>query len=236
MNSWLALAGIGLTLLVSTAASALPLLQPYVAEYQLLRGGQESGRSTIRLERAGDGDWTMRSDTRGTHGLAALTGIEIHETSEFSSRGKHLDCRHYQYRQTGLRKRERSVDCGAGEAGIRSRDHHGEYHFPARAGILDRQIVSLALALELAAGKRGEMSFSVVDREKLDTQHYRTLGEETLDVAGVPTHTLKLERLHDSPTRKTTTWYAPEQGWIPVRILHSDKDGGYELRLLSLQR
>jgi hypothetical protein len=32
------------------------------------------------------------------------------------------------------------------------------------------------------------------------------------------------------------TWFAMDQGWVPVRIVHSGEDGGYELRLVSLQR
>lgn len=219
------------------AASPAQVLHPYVATYEVLRAGQVSGEARIELKSTGDGTWQMRSQTRGTQGLAALAGLQITETSSFSANASGLlSCGQYRYRQTGLKKRERSIDCEPGEAGIISRDHKSETRFPARSGAVDRQIASLAVALELAAGKRGEVSVPVVDRGRLETDRYRFIGDETLKLPIGPTHTLKLERLHHSGQRKTMTWFAMDQGWVPVRIVHSGEDGGYELRLVSLQR
>ena len=164
------------------AAETTPVLQPYVAEYELLRAGKPEGRVSIRLEADGPGRWRMRSHTRATQGLAALAGIEIVETSEFAATAAGIACGQYHYRQTGLRRRERSIDCGTGANGITSRDHRGTYHFPAQPGVVDRQIASLALALELAAGQRGKLSLPVADRERLEKQRYRVRGEETLDL------------------------------------------------------
>lgn len=220
------------TLAVETSA----VLHPYVAEYELLRAGKPEGRVSIRLEADGPGHWQMRSHTRGTHGLAALAGIDIVETSEFSATAAGVACGQYRYRQTGLRTRERSIDCGTGADGITSRDHRGQYHFPAQAGVVDRQIASIALALKLAAGQRGKLVLPVADRERLESQRYRARGEETLDLPAGQLRTLKLERLHDSDDRKTSTWFAMDQDWVPARILHTGTSGGYELRLISLQR
>ena len=50
----------------------------------------------------------------------------------FSTTGEGLQCIGYRYRQSGLRVRERSVDCGSEDVG---RDHRGEYRFPARPGV-----------------------------------------------------------------------------------------------------
>lgn len=218
------------------AAAPDEVLRPYVAEYDLVRGNRIEAQVTITLEQTTPGQWRMHSRTRATGGVAALTGISLEETSEFIRTETGLECRRYHYLQSGLRKREREISCGTGEAGIDSRDHRGQYHFPARAGVVDRQIASLALAQQLAAGKRGELALPVVDRERLEPQHYRSAGEETLSLPDGPARTLKLERVHDSGERRTTTWFAIERGWVPVKIVHSGKGGGYELRLRSVRR
>ncbi len=217
-------------------ASAPKVLQPYQAHYELLRGGNVEGVVDVNLERIDAKHWRMRSHSRGTHGLAALTGIQVRETSDFTRDASGLHCETYRYRQTGLRTRERSVECGSGANGVVSRDHKGEYRFSNASGLMDRQIVSLAVALKLAAGSRGELSIPVVDRERLEPQRFRVLGEDSQTLPIGTLRTLKLERLHDSANRKTTTWFAMDQGWIPARIVHVGKSGGYELRLVSVTR
>lgn len=221
---------------LANAADTSPALHAYVAEYDVLRGDRVEAQATISLESTAAKRWRMHSRTRATAGVAALAGVNLDETSEFAITDTGPECRRYHYRQGGLRTRERWIDCTAGEAGISSRDHKGTYHFPTRVGVVDRQIASLALALDLAAGKHGALTVTVVDRERLEPQHYRTAGEETLDLPIGPTRTIKLERVHDTGDRATTTWFAIEHDWIPVRIVHSGKSGGYELRLRSLKR
>ncbi len=218
-------------------AQAQAPLTPYVAEYELLRSGSPSGRTTIRLESVGPDLWRLHSHTRGTQGLAALAGIEIVETSEFSEDAKGLSCSSYSYRQTGLRKRERQVDCDEDQNDIVSQDHNGQYQFSSESHVLDRQTVSLALALDLAAGKKRTLSYSVVDRDRLETQRFKVRGEETVDVPAGKMRAIKVERIHGDGQRKTTTWFAIDKGWVPVRVLQTNKGGeGFELRLLSLQR
>lgn len=218
------------------AADASSVLQPYVAQYELLRAGQPAGEVKVTLERIGKRKWRMTSHTRGTRGLAALAGIEVLETSEFSATAAGLSCGRYHYRQTGLRKRERSIDCNAKGNEIISRDHRGEYHFPKQAGVLDRQIVSLALALKLAASRPAELVLNVVDRERLEPQRYQVRGEDVLDLPTGSMRTVKLERAHQSRDRITTTWLAADQGWVPARIMQTGTEGGFELRLVALQR
>lgn len=218
----------------ATTAMAQEPLRPYVAEYELLRAGAPAGRSTVTLEKSDAGSWQLRSHTWGTQGLSALTGLDVKETSTFRLTPEGLACLRYQHRLTGLRKRERHVECGSEE--IVSRDHRGEYRFPSQANVLDRQIVSLALARSLAAGNQSDLTYQVVDRERLEPQRYRALGEETVAVPAGTLRAIKVERLREDSSRTTVTWFGIDQGLIPVRILQSDEGEGFELRLVSLQR
>lgn len=222
---------------VFAAAQPPTPLTPYVAEYEFLRSGSPAGHSTIRLESAGPGIWRLHSHTRGTQGLAALAGIEVTEISEFSADAAGLSCDSYRYRQTGLRKRERQVDCGVDKNGIVSQDHRGQYRFASQSHVLDRQTVSLALAIDLAAGKKRTLSYPVVDRDRLETQKYTVRGTETVEVPAGSIRAVKVERTHGDGKRKTTTWFGVDQGWVPVRVQQSNTAGeGFELRLISLKR
>lgn len=222
--------------IASISVAAPPSMQPYVAEYDVLRDGALAGRTTVSLEAGSDGHWRLHSRTQGTQGLAALAGLVVEETSVFSESTHGLDCISYRYRQSGLRVRERSVDCGGKDTDIVSRDHRNEYRFPAQAGVLDRQTVSLALGRELAAGKNGTFDFHVVDRERLEPQQFRLIGEETVALPAGDQRALRVERIRENQDRGTTTWFDPEQR-IPVRVVQREGDKvSFEMRLRSLQR
>lgn len=223
-------------LLVAFAAPALAQepLRPYVAEYELLRSGAPAGHATITLEQEASGTWQLRSHTQGTQGLAALTGLDVKEISIFRVTPDGLACLRYHHRLSGLRKRERHVECGEKE--ITSRDHRGQYRFPAQAGVMDRQIVSLALTRDLAAGRRGVLSYPVVDRERLEAQDYRVTGEESVAVPAGKLRAIKVERLRQDSDRTTITWFGVDQGLVPVRIAQIDDGESFELRLVSLKR
>lgn len=224
----IALLGLG------NAVASSPLA-PYTAQYELLRNGAVAGRATITLSRGDQpGHWKLHSRSESTDGLAALAGISIDETSVFRVDAQGFDCVHYHYRQSGLRKRERQVRCQAD--GIISHDHKGEYRFPAQSGVLDRQAVSLALSVDLKAGKRGELSYAVIDREQLHTHRYRVHGEETTQVPVGKLPALRIDRLRENQQRSTSTWYGLKQNLIPIRIVQTEGDGGnYELRLTSFK-
>lgn len=224
-----------LPLPASSVAAATPL-QPYVAHYEVLRDGAPAGRATVTLKAEGDGQWRLHSRTEGTQGLAALAGLLIEETSVFSTTGEGLQCISYRYRQSGLRVRERSVDCGSGEDGIVSRDHRGEYRFPARPGVLDRQTVSLALAQALTSAEQSRLEFPVVDRERLEAQVFRIEGKETISLPDGEKQAWRVERIRDDDQRQTTTWFDPEQR-VPLRMLQREGDrASVEMRLLQLER
>ncbi|HPA00978.1 MAG TPA: DUF3108 domain-containing protein [Chiayiivirga sp.] len=217
------------------SAHAQKPLSPYTAEYEVLRGGSVEGRATISLAEEGGGVWRLEEHTRGTQGLAALAGVRVDETSRFRATPEGLNCLEHSYRQTGLRKRERQVDCTA-EA-IVSRDHRGEYRFAAQDGVIDRQAVGLAIALDLAAGRRGELDYAVIDRESLETNRYQVAGEETVAVPFGTLRALKVERLRENSSRTTTMWFGTDQNLVPVRVRQNEGGGeGYELRLVSLKR
>ena len=121
---------------------------------------------------------------------------------------------------------------------ILSRDRDREHHFDYQPGVIDRQCVVLALAIDLASGKRGERVYTVVDRDQFGPQRYRVRGEERVDTPSGPLRALRVERVRaESHGRTTTSWLGVEQDFLPVKVLQSEPDGdSFEMRLISLRR
>lgn len=206
-------------------------LKPFAAGFEMLRDGKRLGRATLTLREAGAGQWQFSSHNEGTEGLAGMANVSIREESEFAVDAGGLEARHYVFRQDMLFKsRTRKVDVVGSE--VRLDDGDTTHVFPLpQDGVLDRNIVVLALMRD-AATANGERVYPVADKREIDQHRYRFGALESVDTPAGRFEARRVERLRDSPGRTTTTWFAPELGWLPVRILQVEPDGEtLELRL-----
>lgn len=222
--------------LAATAAHAAPL-QGYTAEYEVLRNGKAVGRAEVRLQALDGGHWELHSHTRGTAGLAALAGVEIDERSRFRWQGDRPETLAYRYRQSGaLRSRERRVEIDFAAGRLLSTDREREYRFDLLPGTLDRQLVTLAIGLDLAAGRHGTLEYRVIDRDEYEMQRYRVAGEERVEVPAGTLRAMRVERVRETPGRSTATWLDPARQHLTVRMLQREPDGDtVEMRLLRVR-
>lgn len=221
-----------------SALTAAPIA-PYSAVYDVLRNGKPLGRGEVSLQRVDAATWELLSTTRGTEGFAGIAGVEIVEHSSLVWVDGRPESIGYRYRQKAAwRNRERRVDFDRAAGNILSHVRDETHRFDWQRGVLDRQSVSLALSQDVAAGARGELEYTVVDRDSLKLQKWQVGREETVDTPAGPLRALRADRLRDDAHgRATSSWLGVEQGFLPVRVLHRDEDGdSIELRLVSLQR
>lgn len=223
-------------LLAATGAFAQP--KPYVAEYEVLRNDKPLGRGTVTLSQ-GEGDtWLLSSVTKGTKGLASMANVEIVEKSILQWRDGRPESIDYQYRQQAAWKtRERSVHIDAQHGRVTSHDKDKTHEFVYSPFVVDRQVVALAMANDLAkGGKREKLTYRVVDRDRLGPQTYRVGAEETVDTPAGPQRAVALQRTRRNG-RSTTTWLGTLNGFVPVKVIQREPDGdSFEMRLLSLKR
>ncbi len=222
------------------AISAERALRPFHAEYATLRNGNEIGRTTLDLVDDGDGSWTLRSETRGTSGLAKLAGIHVVETSRVRWTGPHPEALAYDYRQEGAfkqRTRHADFDWKAGE--VRVREGDGAFRYPITPGIIDRQSVTLALASDLMHGAK-DFSYAVAVKDRVETMRYTRAGSETIKVPAGQFKAVLMQRDGKSGAdrkRVARSWFAESLGWLPVRIEQTGKKGDtVTLKLVSSDR
>lgn len=208
---------------------------PFEATLELLRNGKLIGESRFSLS-VTDGDWVMRSESRGTRGLAKFLGVE--ESSE--SRGGWEDGapRPESFRQTvevSFKTIETTADFDWDAGTVRSVHEDGENTFPLEPGLLDPVSVGLAVRAGLTMGER-EWRLPMVDEDEIEEQHFRAAGAEAIET---PLGCLQTERVDKirgpQSTRYTQTWYARDLAWVPVQVAHGKTDGDrMESRLKSL--
>ena len=201
-------------------------LAPFHAEYVALRNGDALGTTTLALSDNRDGTWTLRSETRGTSGLAKLAGIHIVETSRFRWHDGRPEAIEYSYKQdSAIKNRTRHASFANGEAKV---EEGGEtFHYAIVPGLVDRHAVTLAIATDL---KRNAQTFDykVAVKDHVEDMRYERAGNESLNVPAGTFDTVLMRRVGEPGTdrkRVARSWFSEKLGWLPVAIEQSEKKG-----------
>lgn len=215
-------------------------ITPFHADYATLRNGSEVGHTTLDLADNGDGSWTLRSETKGTSGLARLAGIHIVETSRFRWKDGRPEALVYDYRQEGAfkqRTRHADFDWKANEVHVREGD--GDFRYAIAPGIVDRQAVTLAIASDLVRGASG-FDYKVAVKDRIEDMRYARGADETLKVPAGEFRTVLMQRDGEPGAdrkRVARSWFAQSLGWLPVQIEQTEKKGDtVTLKLVSSTR
>jgi hypothetical protein len=225
-----------LCLLPALALAAMPA--PYTAHYDVLRNGDRAGQATVSLKPLGGGRAEFRSSTNGSEGLAALAGATVEERSVLRWQEGSPETVSWEYHQKiAWKSRDRSLSVDPAARRLELRDKDKRYSPPYRAGVLDRQSVTVAIMQDVAAGRSGELRYSVPDKDEMGTWVFRTGASERLDTALGAQRALRVERVRESGGgRRTTLWLAQDRGYVPLRILQTEPDGEtIDMQITSLR-
>ena len=209
-------------------------LAPFRAEYDAIRNGDALGKTTLELSDNRDGTWTLRSETRGTSGLAKLAGIHIVETSRFRWHDGRPEAIEYDYKQdSAIKSRTRHATFANGE--VRVEEGGDAFHYAIVPGLVDRHAVTLAIALDLKQGATA-FDYKIAVKDHVEDMRYERTGNESLQVpAG--TYDAVLMRRIGAPgadrKRVARSWFSEKLGWLPVQIEQADKKDTITLRLAS---
>ncbi len=194
-------------------------LKPYEAEYRTaVRGLKLSTHRQLKCE--GGGRYTLTADGRN---LVA----NLQEVSVFRVEGERVQPKSYVYQLTApLLKRRREVHFAPGSESIRSLYKNEWYELPYTESTLDRMSQQEQLRLFLLNEPHPDENFSfrVADGKRIKEYDFIFRGEEVIDTPLGRVNTLRFERTHDSPERKSETWVAPAWDYLMVRAIHIEDD------------
>lgn len=219
------LAALMLALPCAALADEAPLA-PFHAEYVALRNGEALGTTTLALSENHDGTWTLRSETRGTSGLAKLAGVHIVETSRFRWHDGRPEAIEYSYKQdSAIKNRTRHASFANGQVQV---EEGGEtFHYAIVPGLVDRHAVTLAIAMDLKHNAK-TFDYKVAVRDHIEDMRYERGGNESLDVPAGKFDTVLMRRVGEPGAdrkRVARSWFAEKLGWLPVEIEQSEKKG-----------
>ena len=203
---------------------------------ELFRNGKLAGETTFTFTSGDSSSWIMRSETRGTKGIARLLGVEENSFSRgdwhdglprplaFERNVKAV----IRYRWAAEFDWERST--------VHSVHPDGETTLAIEPGVIDESTLGMVIRMGLEQGE-DEWFLQVLDEDEIEQEHFKARSTEQIQtVLGcVNAHVVEKIRRAGS-TRYTRTYYARDHHFVPVMIEHGKTDGDHlESRLKSLE-
>ena len=193
------------------------------AEFDLRLSGIVIARTTWSVEQDSDGAVIFLSQTQPSVLFSVFDKGEIIERSEWTLESDWLRPQFYSYSRTGRKQRQVEIrfDWKLGVA------HHNvqgrQWKLKVPVGTLDKLNYLIAAMADLERGKR-VFNYWIADGGGLKQYQLYDLGEERIDTALGIMNTVILQRKRNNSPRETIIWCAPKLRFLPVRVLHREKD------------
>lgn len=231
-----------LTALVSLSTVGLPpaaqargLPERFEATFVLELAGTAIARTRWSLAPGAGGRYVSTSRTEPAGMFSLLSDDTRVERSEWVYAGDWLQPLAYHYEQTGRKGRAIGItfDWEANVARHELRD--GAWELPVTPGTMDKFNYFLALMRDLGRGER-RIEYTIADGGRRLKRYVLTGdGEERIETALGTFDTVVVRREREGGKRQTTLWCASELGFLPVRIVHVERDGkSMTMRIESL--
>lgn len=209
--------------LIFASAVGAANLQPMNATYSVVRDGKPIGDANYSLVANADGTWTLRSQTRGSAGMARLLGLDVREESRFRWTDGKPQGLHYDYKQdAAIKSKRREIDFDWNSREARVRDNGKNFAYVIPQGTIDRSTVAVALGQVIAAGGR-DATLPVAAKDHVEQQTYAARGEEKIRVPAGSFDAVLVERT--DVAGKARSWYAPGVTALPLRVEQLQGDG-----------
>ncbi|MFC0678814.1 DUF3108 domain-containing protein [Lysobacter korlensis] len=223
-----------LLLFGAALACSLPAaaLVPFVAQYDVYRGGSELGEATMQLSPSDAGRWRIDLTMRGT-GLMRIAGINAEQSTVFDTVGDtYRPLSQATLRRAVFTRRQRT---GIYDWSARQARWQGDVKktrqapVPLQPGDMSGLLINLAVIRDAQPGRTLEYRF--VDDGRARVHRYLVAAEpEPVKVGDLSYNALRVSRLH-SDADETVIWVVDGVP-TPVRILQRENGSDtYDLRL-----
>ena len=212
----------------SLAAPAREVPERFEATFALEAKGATIARTRWSLSPRAGGGYVYESRTEPSGMFALISDDTIVERSEWDYAGEWLRPLAYRYERTGRRAREVGITFdwkeGAGEGVARHDSPNGPWRMPVPTGVMDKLGYLLALMRDLGRGERG-IEYAIADGGKLKRYTLTGIGDERIETALGAFDTVVVRRERENAKRETTLWCASALSFLPVKIVHRERDG-----------
>lgn len=191
----------------------------YTAEYQALYKGRHVGTTEFSVQYdPSSGRYVYKSQTQAKGLLKLASPNPVIDRSQFlvdAGMIRPLEFWHEDGSRKGEDNEHIAFDWDAGKAMLSDED--GTVEIELTDGLQDRGSLQPALMSALSDGKTLDR-FDVADGNSVRTYVYTPLGTQSVETALGTLEVVRYEQQREGSSRKTIIDFAPELGYVPVRL------------------
>lgn len=216
-------------------AAQRELPERFEATFVLEAKGTTFARTRWSLVPGADGTHVSTSRTEPAGMFALIRDDTRVERSVWTWAGDSLQPLAYDYERTGGKARKIRITFDWKNSVARHVSPAGTWKLPVPRGTLDKFSYMFAMMRDLGRGKR-RFEYTIADGgRELRSYVLTSIANERIDTAVGTFDTVAVRRRHENSRRETTFWCARALGYLPVRIVHIERDGTpLTLRIQSL--
>jgi hypothetical protein len=225
---------LALACLVAPALAWAKQPQDFEATMEVYRNGKLMGESTISMTTQGD-QWTMRSHTRGTKGIARIVGLDEQSWSKGDWDNGSARSLSFERNVKAIKKMHWNAQFDWDAGTVSSVYPDGEFTMELKKNTVDETTVGLRIRMGLARG-REEWNLNVLDEEKIEVQTFRAAPVEKIQTKLGCLTVHRVDKIRgETSKRYTRQYYAEELGFAPVFIEHGKTGSDHmETKIVSL--
>jgi hypothetical protein len=156
--------------------------------------------------------------------LLGQTLSTIRESSEITLNEENGQARpeYYEFLQTGLGGRSRQITFDWEQRNSIAHSDNQVINIPLEGSETDNLSAYLEIRRQLIAGKK-DIIFPGIYKGELEEIHYRVSGEELVDTLPGTFNTLRLERIREPGSdRSTVIWLAPAWDYLLIKLIQEE--------------
>ncbi|MGV6851401.1 MAG: DUF3108 domain-containing protein [bacterium] len=206
----------------------------FEASYQLKRNDKLAGEVSSNLSAVEHGLFHYSNKMKGTKGLASVVGANIQQDSCFSYAGKQLQSLHYRHKQkVAWKKKTREFELSADSSHIEGNYKKEHFKVGFEQSFVDPLLINLALGEEISENGQLSAPFSVFDKDSYRLWDFKKVSTQELETPIGTFETVLVIKQNKEKKRETRVWLAANLNYLPVKIVHLDKDERLESVLTS---
>jgi hypothetical protein len=204
-------------LLLSSGVYANEVLKPFSAVFSVQRNVLSLGKLTLTFNLDSDSGYTYTAHTRPGLLAGLFSRHEVIEQSSGHLATGQIIPGHYTYLDRDEESENSEVRFNWPQLNANTTSQGITWSQEITAGTQDKLSQQLQVRLHLAQKKR-QISYQVADGGKLKTYQFEVDGEETIETPYGQHRCLRVKRSKESNYVDYTIWFAPELGFLPIKI------------------
>jgi len=208
-------------------------LSPYSATYSTV------WKKGITMKVKGKQTLTKQTDDTWLFSFTADNFFaSLNEQSQFSVKDHQIIPHHYLYKSSALGKKKKAeLLFDWKKMQVRNDIKNKPWNMSIQPKTIDKLSVQLQVREDLKQGK-DTFNYFIADGGHTKNWRFKRLNTETINTKIGKLSAIKVMRIDDRNTQKTTSfWFAPQYDYLLVKLTHKEKDGdAYTLDIESLKK